>query len=99
MEIETSKINFDSLYKVVKIEFEIVTFKRYNVSTNPTLMKPGYSFIEFGKEIGEETLKCKPDVIAELAGKVGMIIKGFEIVVAGKKVKKVLVSKIIKLDE
>ena len=100
MEIESDKINFNELYRITKIELDTVTFKKYMINRNPTLgYYIGSESVELGKEIGEEIHKCKPELIAELAGNVGMIIKGFEVTLNGKSKKKVVVSKIIKLDE
>lgn len=97
MKFEATKINFTELYKIVKIELDIVTFKKYTINRNPTL-ETGYESVELGKEIGEEIHKCKPEVILEIAGRVGMIIKGFGVVMTGRKVKKIVVDKIFKLE-
>ncbi len=61
-------------------------------------LKAGYEIVNLDKEVGEETYQCKPEVIMELAGKTGHIIKGFEVEMTGKKKKKVLVNKIIELE-
>lgn len=98
MEIETSKVDFKSLFKVVRIDINIVTFRRYEIERNASLVaKEGYETVKLGKEIGEEVHVCKPEVVAELAGKVGLTVKGFEIKIMGKKNKKVIVDKIIYL--
>jgi len=100
MEMESSKIDFKELYKVTKIDLDIVTFKKYEIRRNAGIVaKFEHEIVDLGKEIGEETHVCKLEIVAELAGKVGLIIKGFNVEVTGKKKKKVSVSKIIYLDK
>lgn len=92
MELETSKIDFKHLFKIVSIDIDKVKFKKYEISRNSSIMSnSGFELVELGKEIGEETHICKPDVIYEIAGKVGSIIKGFEVQLTGKSRKKVLI--------
>lgn len=98
MEIESSKINFNELYRITKIDIDTVTFKKYGIDKNPTFSRIGYESVSLGKELGEEIHKCKPEIILELAGHVGIIIKGFEVSFVGKLKKKIIVNKIIKLE-
>lgn len=100
MEMKTEDIDFKHLFKVTKIDLNIVTFKKYDVERNSTLVaKEGYETVKLGKEIGEEIHICKPDIIGEIAGKTGLVIKGFKVKVTGKKVKKVVVDEIVLLNK
>lgn len=99
IQINNNKIDFKYLFKIAKIDIDRVTFKKFEVE-NPTMniIDNTKSNISIGKEIGEEIHICKPDVIYEVAGKVGSVIKGFEVVLLGKSRKKVLVSKILYIE-
>ena len=100
MEIEKEKIDFKYLFKVVKIELDIVTFKKYKITKNSSLVsKPGIEVVDIGEEVGTETHKVTPELLEELIGNTGMIVKSLVAKAVGKKNKKVLVSKVIKPDE
>ncbi|MDD3474402.1 MAG: hypothetical protein PHP08_00680 [Candidatus Dojkabacteria bacterium] len=96
IEIENNKIDFKYLYRITDIEIDKVTFIKYEINPPTTsISNSSKSVITLGNIEGREIYICKPDVIYEIAGKVGSVIKGFEVDILGKSRKKVLVSKII----
>lgn len=98
IEIETGKSNFKYLYKITDIEIDKVTFVKYEVISTGNILDSTKSTITLGNIEGKEIHICKPYIICELAGKVGMLIKGFEVELIGKSRKKVHVNKIIHLE-
>lgn len=95
-EINSSKIDFTVLWKIGKIDVDKVTFIKYTIERNQSLMGSGNETIVLSEVIGEETHKCQPSIIQQLRGRVGDIVKGFKMEKKGKAIK---VSKIIELDE
>lgn len=95
MKIKSNEINFKHLYKVTKICIDVVTFKKYEIDRTQSLkIDDDRETVTLDREVGEEIYNVKPEVISELAGKTGLIIKSFEVIITGKKKKKVLVNKI-----
>lgn len=95
-EIDKNKIDFTVLWKIGKLDVDKVTFIKYDIERNQSLMGSGSETIVLSEVIGEETHKCQLSVIEEVSGRVGDIIKGFKMEKKGKIIK---VSKIIELDE
>lgn len=84
-----------SVYKVVKINLDVITFERYEINKPvSSLTDDKKSIIELGKKIGEETHLVSQEVICGLAGNTGMIIKGFRVSVKGKTRKKIVVTEV-----
>jgi hypothetical protein len=98
IEIKKGDIDFKYLWKIIKLDIDKVTFRKYNIRR---LMsdRDGYEFIELTEDVGEETHSCKPEVIMQLAGKVGTIIKGFICELVGEKKDKVKIGNIVCLEE
>lgn len=96
IEIEKDKIDFTVLWKIGKIDVDKVTFIKYDIERNQSLMGSGNETIVLGEVIGEETHKCQPSIIQQLRGRVGDIIKDFK---TEKKSKVVKVSKIVEIEE
>ena len=92
MEIEKNKVNFDHLWKIDKIDVDIVTFTKYETKPEMSLNDPTKSSIALLKALGSETHKVSPDVQLELTGKVGSYIRGFE---SGRLGRLVRIKKII----
>lgn len=100
MEIKTENVDFKHLFKLTRIELDVVTFKKFTVKRSSGLSSsPGTEIIELGEEIGTETHKVTPELLAELVGNTGMVVKALVVKTTGKKIKKVFVSKVIKIDE
>lgn len=99
-EMEISKIDFNYLYKIVKINVDKVTFRKYSINrlslpiTLSNMMSEKKELVVLNKEIGDETYVVKPEVSILIAGKVGKIIKKFNVELSGKKRKKMIVNEI-----
>ncbi len=99
MKIRSEDITFKHLFKITKIELDIVTFKKYNITKNSTLSsEPGYEVVELAEEIGTEIHRITPELLADLIGNTGIIVKSLVVRTTGKRTKKVFVSKLIKID-
>lgn len=99
MEIKTENINFRHLFKIMKIELDVVTFKKFNIKRNSGLTSiSGFEIVELGEEVGTEIHRVTPELLEELIGNTGMIVKTLVAKTMGKKVKKVFVSKVIKIE-
>lgn len=98
IELDIKDIDFRFLFKVTEINVDRATFKKYGIKRLDS-ENEGKELIDIGEEIGKETHLVTPDIAAELAGNVGMLIKGFKVVVRGKSRKKSIVSKIIKIND
>lgn len=95
IEVDNNQLPLEYLYKVMKIDMDKVTFKKYETKRPvSSLVDEKKSIIELDKEIGEEIHICTIDVIYELASNVGMIIKGFKVSIKGKTRRKVIVTEI-----
>ena len=96
IEIDKNKIDFDVLWKIGKIDVDKITFIKYNIDKNQSVLGNNKETIVLNGVIGEETHKCQLSIIQELRGRVGDIIKDFK---TEKKSRTVKVSKIIEIDE
>lgn len=96
IEIDKNNIDFTVLWKIGKIDTDKVTFVKYNIERNQSLLGNNKETIVLSEIIGEETHKCQLSAIEEVSGRVGDIIKSFKMEKKGKAIK---VSKIIELDE
>lgn len=92
-EIEKNKINFTHLWKIKMIDVNVVTFEKYEVhpecSISDSVNKSKITLKDF---IGTEIHKVSPEVQIELSGKVGEVIKDFELSKVGGtiRVKKII---------
>lgn len=93
LEIEKSKIDFTHLFKIKEINIDIITLVKYDISMNMSIGDNTKSNISLKEIIGTETHRATSDVIVELAGKTGEIIKNFIVEKTGKK--NVKITKII----
>ncbi len=99
MEMKTENINFKQLFKLTKIELDVATFKKFNIRRTSTIMaKPGFEIVELAEEVGTEIHKVTPELLEELVGNTGMIVKSLIVKTTGKRTKKVFVSKVIKIE-
>lgn len=99
MKIRTEDITFKSLFKITKIELDVATFKKYNIiRSSPLSSEPGYEMVDLAEEVGTETHRITPELLADLIGNTGIIVKSLVTKTTGKRTKKVLVSKVIKID-
>lgn len=94
-EIDKNKIDFDVLWKIGKIDVDKVTFIKYNIDKNQSVLGNDKETIVLSGVIGEETHRCQPSIIQELHGRVGDVIKSFKIEKKGRLVK---VNKIIEIE-
>ena len=79
-EIEKSKIDFKYLWKIKEIDVNVVVFEKYAIHPEMSISDPtNKSIISLKEFIGTETHKVTPDIQLELSGKVGEIIKSFEL--------------------
>ena len=79
-EIEKSKIDFKHLWKIKEIDVNVVVFEKYAIHPEMSISDPtNKSIISLKEFIGTETHKVTPDIQLELSGKVGEIIKSFEL--------------------
>lgn len=79
-EIEKSKIDFKHIWKIKEFDVNIVTFAKYDITSNGSIDNPLKCNITLKELIGTEKHKVSPDVQIELSGKVGEMLKGFEVV-------------------
>ncbi len=85
MEIEKNKIDFNFLFKIAEINIETIKFIKYEISRNMSLINTEtHSTISIKEQIGIETHRATTDIIKEVAGKTGELIKGFEVEKIGK---------------
>ena len=98
LEFKKENIDFKYLWKIIKLDIDKVTFRKYAIRR---LMsnREGYEVVELTEDIGEEIHSCKPEIILQLAGKVGIGIKGFICELVGEKKDKVKIGNIIYLEE
>lgn len=96
MELKKEDIDFTHVFKVVKINEDKVTFKKYVVRRLMS-MNEGFEIVSLTDEIGEETHPCKPDVLMKLAGKVGIIVKEFKCELIGKRKDRIMVVDVVLL--
>lgn len=82
-EIEKGKIDFESIWKIGKIDVDKVTFIKHRIERTMS-MNDDKEIVTLEEIVGEETYKCIPDVILKLGGRVGDVIKKFEIERKGK---------------
>jgi len=67
-----------SLFKINDINIDTVRLTKYEVRKNASVLDEPPSYVL--KEIlGTETHKATPDIIKELAGKTGELIKSFKV--------------------
>lgn len=96
IEIKKSKIDFTFLFKIKEVNLDIVTLIKYNISKDMSIGDNTKSSVSLKEIIGTETHKATSDVIVELAGKTGEVIKSFTLEQLGKKfIKTVKITKII----
>lgn len=80
IEVEKSKIDFKSLYLIKEINIDTVTFIKYETDISMSMMhNDTHSNVVLKDIIGTETFRASIDSLIELAGKTGILIKGFEI--------------------
>lgn len=85
MEIEKDKVDFNFLFKIAEINIETVKFIKYEISRNMSLINTEtHTNISTKEQIGIETHRATVDVIKEIAGRTGELIKGFEVEKIGK---------------
>ncbi len=95
IEIEKSKVDFTSLFKIKEINIDTVTLVKYSISKEMSIGNNDKINIILKDIIGTESHKATPDVITQLAGKTGEIIKSFTIEKIGKHGKIVKITKVI----
>lgn len=98
MEMESSKIDFKYLYKITRIELNVIEFKKYDINRTHSIVDSNKENINLGTEMGTEKYTVLPEVNEVLTGKVGELIKGFKGKVYGKKSKKYMINEIIMLE-
>lgn len=76
-----------------------MTFKKYSIKRSSSLINTGTEIVELGEEIGTEIHRVSPELLEELVGKTGLIVKSLVMKTTGKKVKKVFISKVITIDK
>lgn len=94
--IKSEKIDFNNLYKIIKINIDKVTFRKCSIKRLMSENK-GEEIIEIGKDIGDETYYVSGEVSKKLVGRVGDIIKEFKTELQGKKKKKLVVVDVIEV--
>jgi hypothetical protein len=94
-ELKSSEIDFSYVWKIGKIDVDRVTFVKYNIDKNQSVLGNNKETVVLKEVIGEETHKCQPAIIEALSGRVGDVVKGFK---TEKKSRVVKVSKVIELD-
>ena len=87
IEIKKGKINFKTLWKIGKIDVDRVTFIKYSIERNQSLLSDDNETIVLGEIIGEETHRCYPSIIQQVSGRTGEIIVGFDVERKGKLVR------------
>lgn len=96
-EIEKNElVGVKFLWKLGKIDVDRVTFVKYGIKRMMSIMDDNKETIVLDEIAGDETHKCTSDVILQLGGKVGDVIKGFKLEKKGKAGVKVV--KIINLE-
>lgn len=95
IEIDKNKIDFDVLWKIGKIDVDKITFIKYNIDKNQSVLGNDKETIILSGVIGEEIHKCHPHIIQELRGRVGDVIKDFKTEKKGRLVK---VSQIVEIE-
>ncbi|MBU0777716.1 hypothetical protein KKF82_05620 [Patescibacteria group bacterium] len=91
-------IDFNCLYKIVKINVKKVTFKKYDIKRLQSLEENNdVDTIILGSIIGEETYEVTSNVSEQLVGRTGEVIKKFGAKIEGKKRKKLVINEIIEL--
>lgn len=93
--IDKDNIDFTVLWKIGKIDVDKVTFIKYNIDINQSILGEDKETVVLSEVIGEETHKCQPAIIQQLSGRVGNVIKDFK---TEKKSKVVKVSEIIEVE-
>lgn len=79
LDIEKSKITFDCLWKIKQVDVDIITLAKYAIHPEMSINNPTtHSIITLKELIGTETHKLNPNIQVEVAGKVGEILKSFE---------------------
>lgn len=79
LEIEKSKIDFKFLWKIKEIDVNLVKFEKYAIHPEKSINDQSKVIVALKELIGTETHKVTSDVQLELSGKVGEIIKSFEV--------------------
>lgn len=77
IELKKEDINFQFLWKIKEINVDTITFSKYDINREMSLNNEDMENIVLRDVVGTETHKCTPNVILEMGGKVGEIIKGF----------------------
>lgn len=95
IEIDIGKVDFKVLWKIKEINLDTITFVKYDIGRGMSL-EEGKESILLEDVIGTETHKCQSNVILQIGGEVGKIIKGFKLEKTGKTTIKV--TNIIKLE-
>ncbi len=95
VEIEKSKVDFTSLFKIKEINIDTVTLVKYSISKEMSIGNNDKINIILKDIIGTETHKAISDVIVELAGKTGEIIKSFTIEKIRRHGKIVKITKVV----
>jgi hypothetical protein len=75
------------LWKIKAIEVDIVTLVKYKIQRNMSMLDENKEVIILDEMIGEEKHKCYPHIILQIGGKVGEVLKSFEIEQKGKSIK------------
>lgn len=97
LNIVKDKIDFKVLYRIVKLNIDKVTLKKYDVIRSLSERGDNFEIVNLGKEIGELTVNVLPEVAVEVSKMIGNVVKDFKIELAGKKKKKSVISEIIKI--
>lgn len=94
-EIEKSKlVGVKFLWRIGKLYLSEVTFQKYGISRMISIMNENNETVVLSEMVGEETHKCVPDVILQLGGRVGDVIKEFKLEKRGK-----IDAKVVKIIE
>lgn len=96
LEFDESEIDFKHLFRIIRINLNKVTFRKYVIGTFNSIDNDKIT-VSLKDDIGEEVYEVTPEVNLLLAGHVGDIIKGFKGVLEGKKKKKFVINKIIEI--
>ena len=96
LEFDELEIDFKHLFRIIRINLNKVTFRRYVIGTFDSLDNDKIT-VNLKDDIGEEVYEVTPEINLLLLGRVGDVIKKFDGKLEGKKKKKLVINKIIEI--